>query len=129
MSRTIFLIGESQRDYAKRSIDEAPADYVCKIAKATRSDRQNRKMWAMIKDMCQQIEGMNRFTADQVKLQFLNALGVEMTFLPELDGQGMFPVGMRSSTLTKEQFAGLITLMLAYGDKHEVRWSKESLEP
>jgi hypothetical protein len=35
----------------------------------------------------------------------------------------MFPVGMRSSTLTKEQYAGLIELLYAYGAQHDVQWT------
>lgn len=128
MSRTIFLIGDTQRDYAKRSIDEAPADYVCKITKVTRSDRQNRKMWAMIRDIQEQVPETSARTADDVKCQFMNALGIEMRYLPTLDGGGMFPTGMRSSNLNKEQFAALIELMFAYGAQKDVRWSKESLD-
>jgi hypothetical protein len=53
-------------------------------------------------------------------------LGQEMRFLPELEGAGMFPVGQRSSTLSKSQFTGLIELLFAYGAKHGVRWSDKS---
>jgi hypothetical protein len=38
----------------------------------------------------------------------------------------MFPVGQRSSTLSKSQFTGLIELLFAYGAKHGVRWSDKS---
>jgi hypothetical protein len=78
---------------------------------------------AMIEDIRRQVEGMDAFTRDDIKLRFLNALGTEMRFLPELDGAGMFPVGLRSSTLTKEQFSGLIELLYEYGARHGVRWS------
>lgn len=120
----IFLIGPSQKAYAHRLIDEATPDMVCKLGKVTRSDLQNRKMWPMIADLKRQVPDMAAFTADQIKLRFLNALGVEMQFLPALEGQGVFPVGMRSSTLTKEQFAGLIELIYAYGAQHGVQWSE-----
>ena len=120
----VFLIGPSQKAYAKRLIDEATPDMVCKLGKATRSDLQNRKMWPMIADLKRQVPDMAPFTADQIKLRFLNALGVEMQFLPALEGQGVFPVGMRSSTLTKEQFAGLIELIYAYGAQRGVQWSE-----
>jgi len=36
----------------------------------------------------------------------------------------MFPVGLRSSTLTVEQFSGLVELIYAYGAKHGVVWSE-----
>ena len=122
-ARTIRLIGPHQVALAKQAIDRAGRDFVCIIRPATRTDDQNSKLWPMIEDIRQQVEGMDRFTADDIKLRFLNALGAEMRFLPELDGAGMFPAGLRSSTLTKEQFSGLIELLYAYGAKHGVVWS------
>jgi hypothetical protein len=119
----IFLLGPSQKTYAKRLIDEASPDMVCRLGKVTRSDKQNRKLWPMIADLKRQVPDMTPFTAEQIKLRFLNALGVEMQFLPAIEGQGVFPVGLRSSTLTKEQFAGLIELLYAYGAQHGVVWS------
>jgi len=125
---SIFLHGASQKAYAKRLIDEAGPDMVCKLGKATRSDKQNRKLWPMIQDIRNQVPGMEAYTRDQIKLRFLHSLGMEMQFLPALEGQGMFPVGMRSSTLTKEQFAGLIELLYEYGAQHDVVWTRKDEE-
>lgn len=125
-AQTIRLIGPTQREYARKCIDQAPDGWVCKIAAETRRDKQNRMMWPLLADLQQQVPAMATFAADDIKLRFLNALGQEMRFLPELEGGGMFPVGQRSSTLTVQQFAGLIELILAYGAKHGVRWSRKS---
>ncbi len=122
-SKSIRLIGQSQRDFAKQMIDAAPAGYVVKIAAETRRDAQNRKLWPMIADLQRQVPEMAGYSAEDIKLRFLNARGTELRFLPALEGQGMFPVGMRSSTLTVEQFSGLVELIYAYGAKHGVRWS------
>jgi hypothetical protein len=123
-AETIRLVGDTQRAYAKRKIDEAPQGYVVKIAAETRRDAQNRKLWPMLADIRKQIDGFEAFTLDDIKLRFLNALGTELRFLPELEGQGMFPVGLRSSTLTVEQFSGLVELLYAFGAKHNVKWSE-----
>jgi hypothetical protein len=123
-SRNVTLIGDTQRAYAKRLIDEAPAGYVVKIAAETRRDAQNRKLWPMLMDIQKQVPEMVLFNTEDIKFRFLNALGVEMRFLPNLEDQGSFPVGLRSSTLTVAQFSGLIELLYAYGAKHGVRWSE-----
>lgn len=123
-SKSIRLVGQSQRDFAKQMIDAAPAGYVVKIAAETRRDAQNRKLWPMIADLQRQVPEMAGYSAEDIKLRLLNALGTELRFLPALEGQGMFPVGMRSSTLTVEQFSGLIELIHAFGAKHNVRWSE-----
>jgi hypothetical protein len=125
---TVRLIGETQKAYAHRLIDEAPADFVMKLAKETRRDIQNRKLWPMLADLQRQVPAMATYSADDIKLRFLNALGTEMRFLPTLEGEGMFPIGMRSSTLTVAQFAALIELILMFGAKHNVRWSDPKQE-
>ncbi len=124
--RTVFLSTENGRRRAHEAVNGAPDDYVCRFGKATRTDKQNRKMHPMIADIQRQVPEMQEYSAEDIKLQFLNALGVEMRFLPTLERQGMFPVGMKSSTLTVEQFAGLIELLYAYGARHGVEWSDET---
>lgn len=123
-SKNVTLVGDTQRAYAKRLIDEAPAGYVVKIAAETRRDAQNRKLWPMLMDIQRQVPEMVLFNTEDIKLRFLNAHGVEMRFLPALEGQGAFPVGLRSSLLTVAQFSGLIELLYAYGAKHGVQWSE-----
>lgn len=123
MAKTVRLIGPTQKAYAHSLIDEAPADHVMKLAKETRSDKQNRKLWPMIADIQRQVPAMATYSAEDIKLRLLNALGVEMRFLPTLEDQGIFPVGMRSSTLTVEQFAGLLELLYEFGAKHDVIWT------
>ncbi len=124
--RTIKLSGYMAKERAKRLIDEAPANYVVAIGEETRSQEQNRLMWPLIADIRAQVPGMDAFSADDIKLRFLHALGQELRFLPELEGSGLFPVGQRSSTLSKTQFTALIELMFEYGSRHGVRWSAKS---
>jgi hypothetical protein len=123
MNHTVRLVGPTQRAYAKRLIDDAPADNVMKLAKETRRDVQNRKLWPMLQDIQRQVPGMESFNTDDIKLRFLNALGTEMRFLPTLENEGIFPVGLRSSTLTVAQFSGLVELLYKFGAEHDVVWS------
>jgi hypothetical protein len=128
MAKTIWLVGHSQREYAKSMINVAPKGYVVKIHEPTRTDAQNRKLWPMIDDLRRQVPELATFSAEDMKLRFLHALGVELRFLPALEGAGAFPVGARSSTLTKTQFAALIELIYALGGKYGVQWSARSLD-
>ena len=120
--RTVFLATKAGRQRAHALIDAAEGDDVMKIGKVTRSDEQNRKLWPMLNDIRRQVPGAIQ-NAEHLKCQFLNALGVEMTFLPTLESEGMFPMGMHSSTLTVAQFSGLIELLYAFGAKHGVEWT------
>lgn len=122
-SETVRLVGPRQRAFAKMLIDRAPDGYVAKIGAETRRDAQNRKLWPMLDDLREQVPDYAKFSSEDMKLRFLNALGTEMRFLPTLEGEGIFPVGLKSSTLTVQQFAGLIELIYAEGAKHGVVWS------
>ncbi len=124
MKRLIFLTGQRQRAYAKQCIDRADEGDAVQIGAPTRTLEQNAKMHPMLDDILRQVPAKRMLSRDDLKLQFLNALGQEMRFLPELEGEGLFPVGLRSSTLTKQQFSALIELIYAFGAKHDVRWSE-----
>jgi hypothetical protein len=126
--RTIKITGEKQRRYAMECVLQSPLGHCVAIGEETRSQEQNRLMWPLIADIQAQVPEAATFAADDMKLRFLHALGQELRFLPELEGAGMFPVGQRSSTLSKAQFTALIELMFAYGAKHGVRWSAKSLD-
>jgi NinB protein len=122
-SETVRLVGARQRAYAKQCIDQAKEGSVMKLGAETRRDAQNRKLWPMLADIQRQVPRFAMSTTDDIKLRFLNTLGVEMRFLDNLEEDGMFPVGLKSSTLTVEQFSGLIELIYAFGAKHGVVWS------
>jgi hypothetical protein len=124
MADTVRLVGPTQRAHAKRLIDDAPPGHVVKIGAETRRDAQNRRLWPMLADIQKQVPGFEAFAAEDIKLRFLNALGVEMRFLPTLESEGIFPVGLKSSTLTVAQFSGLIELLFKFGAEHGVQWSE-----
>lgn len=128
MPKSVKLTGSYQRSFAKQLVDEAPDNYIVRFSAETRRDAQNRKLWPMLSDIQKQAPGMVEFSTDDIKLRFLNCLGVEMRFLPTLEGQGVFPIGLKSSTLTVDQFSGLIELLYKYGAENGVRWSEPQLE-
>ncbi len=122
MAQTIILRGDAQRDLAKRLIDKAPPDYVVKIAEPKRSDEQSRKMFAMLSDIARAKPLGRRHTVDDWKALAMNACGWECQFQEGLDGRP-FPMGFRSSKLTKSQMSTLIEWLFAFGAEHGVRWS------
>ena len=123
---TIRLVSPQHRARAMDAIRAAADGWIMRLGEPTRTLEQNAKLWPMLDDLREQVPEMWPYSTDDIKARFLHALGVEMRFLPVLEGAGVFPVGLRSSTLTKEQFSGLIELLFAYGAKHGVRWSDTS---
>jgi hypothetical protein len=120
---TIPLNSPHSRHRAHQLIERAPDGYVCEISPPTRSNDQNKMLWACLTDISLAKPEGRRMTPEQWKCVFMQACGWEVQFLEGLDGQP-FPAGFRSSQMSVKQMADLITFILEYGDRHGVRWSE-----
>ncbi len=91
--QTVTIIGDSQRNYAKSLIDNAPVKSVVKINDApTRTQIQNDKMWVMLGDISKAKPEGREYTTDLWKAVFMNACGYQVQFINGLYGEP-FPVG------------------------------------
>lgn len=124
MAQTVILRGEAQRDLACDLIRRAPPDAVVTVKESTRNLDQNARLWAMLSDIARAKPEGRHWTPETWKCAFMHALGHQVQFCEGLEGSGPFPIGFRSSRLTKRQFADLITMAQAYGDQHGVPWSE-----
>lgn len=122
--QTLILRGEAQRDLARRLIAAAPADAVVTIRPANRNLDQNAAMWAMLSDISRAKPEGRKWTPETWKAAFMHVLGHQVQFAEGLDGSGPFPLGFRSSKLTKSQMSDLLTTIAEYGDRHGVRWTR-----
>lgn len=121
--QTIRLVGQRQRDFAKRLIDTAPDNAVVNIQDQRRSTDQNDKMWAMLSDISRAKPEGRTHTTDVWKALFMQSCGHEVQFLMGLDGNP-FPSGFRSSSLRVAEMRDMIECMYEYGARHNVRWSE-----
>lgn len=114
--RHILRLNRFNRDKALQGVRVAPDGWTLELKAPKRSDEQNRALWGLLNQIQKQRPTHNgvKMTAEAWKAVFMQALGAEMVFVPTLDGTGMFPMGHRSSQLTKSEFAGLLELMLAW---------------
>ncbi len=118
------LAHETARKRAIEAVTNAPAGARVKIEEPRRTLDQNAKLWPMLTDVAMQVpyHGEHR-TPDEWKGLFMHACGKEVRFLPALDGKGFVPFGMRSSVLSKREFAELIEFIYAWGAENGVVWS------
>lgn len=123
----IVLSSPFTRQRACALIQRAPDGYVASIAEPRRTLSQNDKLWAMLTDISVAMPLGRRHTPDDWKAIAMNACSWECAFLEGLDGRP-FPVGFRSSKLTKAQMSTLIEWLQAFGDENGVRWSDEARE-
>ena len=122
---SITLIGPTQREYAGKCIDQAEDGSVVKILKPTRSNQQNAKMWGMLADIRRSEPEGRKWTPETWKCAFMHSLGWHVQFAEALDGSGPFPLGFKSSKLSKQQMSDLIEVIYEYGSRHNVEWSEK----
>jgi hypothetical protein len=118
------LTNDFSRQRMKRIIDQAPSGYVATVAEPKRTLDQNDFMWSLLTDISLAMPLGRRHTPDDWKAIAMNACSWECAFLEGLDGRP-FPIGFRSSKLSKSQMSALIEWLLAFGAEHGVKWSHE----
>lgn len=125
--QTVILRGPEQRSLACRLIRDAPTDAIVNVKAATRTLDQNAKLWAMISDVSRAEPQGRKHPPEVWKCLFMHACGWEVQFQMGLNGEP-FPMGYRSSRLTKAQCAELIEFIYSYGAEHGVEWSEPAPE-
>lgn len=123
MTGQTIILRDGTRNRAISLVNCAPDGAVLNIRAANRSGEQNAKLWAMLSDVSRAMPQGRRHTPDVWKAIFMNACGWAVQFTEGLDGLP-FPMGYRSSRLTKQQMSDLIEFIAAYGAEHGVVWSE-----
>ena len=121
--QTIILRSDTQRDFAKRLVDQAPVDAVVNIKPATRTNDQNALLWSRLSDVARAKPEGRVLTTETWKVLFMAEAGFKCRFELSLDGMGVVPVGFRSSRLNKAEFSDLLECVMAYGSQHGVLWT------
>lgn len=117
---TMILGGDRKNAY--RVIDGAPNGSVVTVKPPRRTLDQNARMWALLSEISLAKPEGRSMTPDVWKAVFMHALDHAQRFEMALDGQGMVPVGFRTSKLSKQQMGDLMALIEEYGARHGVQF-------
>lgn len=126
--QTLVLRSDASRATARRLVDLAPPGSVFNIRAANRSKEQNDKMHAMIADIARAKPEGRMHSPLIWKSLLMSLAGFKPIFEHALDGEGIVPIGFKSSRLSKAEFSDLIEAIYAYGAQHGVQWSHEEAE-
>jgi len=120
----ITLRSQADRDKASKWAQGVPLGSKIVFHGPTRSIDQNSALWAALGDIARQRDyhGL-KLTADDWKILFLDALDRETRMVPNLDGTGMVGIGRSSSSLSKEEFSGLLSIVYEWGGRNGIEWS------
>lgn len=114
--RPIILNSKAKRHIAAQWCLNAEAGTVIEFRQPKRTDEQNAAFWGLLDQVQRQRPNHNgvKMSKELWRSVFMQAWGSEITFVPTLDGDGMFPMGLRSSKLSVPEMADLITFILAW---------------
>lgn len=95
---------------------------VVEVRPEKRSDAQNRRLWAMLRDIATQVDWYGQKLTDEEWKDVFTASLKRTKVVPGLDG-GFVVCGQRTSKMTKAEMAELQELMEAFGVEKGVRFS------
>ncbi|GHE82967.1 hypothetical protein GCM10019059_45070 [Camelimonas fluminis] len=113
MAQTVIIRGVHQRNLAKAIIDRAPPNAVVSIREANRTSDQNALLWSLLSDISRAKPDGRMHPPEVWKSLFMHACGYAVQFEMGLNGQP-FPIGFRTSRLTKSQFSDLIEFIYSW---------------
>jgi hypothetical protein len=122
--QTVILDSRYRREQAHRLVDAAPVGAVMTVAPPKRSTDQNKLMWALLSDISRAMPGGRKHTPEVWKDLFCHACGHAVQFEMGLNGQP-FPVGFRTSKMTKDQMRDLLDFIQAWGAENGVQFGDE----
>lgn len=100
---------------------------VMEVKPETRSSAQNRRLWAMLTDISNQVDWYGRkLTPEDWKHIFTAALS-KQDVVPGIEG-GFVVLGKSTSKMTKGEMAELQTLMEAFGAEKGVKFTAQEDE-
>lgn len=97
------------------------------LGRVKRSNDQNKKLWAMLKDIADQVEWYGQELTKEEWKDVLTAGLLQAKVVPGIDG-GFVSVGLSTRKLNKGQFRDLIELIYYFGSTHDVQWSEQAIE-
>lgn len=124
--QTIVLNSERSRSDARRLVDVAPPGAVLNVREGKRTLAQNDRLWALLSAISRAKPDGRALTPDVWKAVFMNACGHAVQFETGLSGEP-FPIGFRSSRLSKSQMVELQDFIEAFAAEKGIELSQENM--
>lgn len=116
----LVLANDAIRQKAVHWVMIAPRETRVTFQGPVRTLDQNSALWLWLTAIATQLTWRDgqRYSADDWKDYLMHSLR-RARWMPDEDG-GMVPIGMRSSDLSKQEFADLLELTMAFAARHGV---------
>lgn len=120
------LVHPLARRLAARSCVQAPDGYIVEIKPPTRSLDQNARLWAMLKDVSDQVIWHGRNLRPEEWKHVFSASLKQQEVVPGLDG-GFVVLGLSTSRMTMRELSDLMELISAFGAQRGVKFHDEEM--
>lgn len=98
---------------------------VMELRPEKRSDAQNRRLWAMLTEISQQVDWYGKKLTPEDWKHIFSASLKKLEVVPNLDGTGFVALGTSTSQMSKAEMSDMQTLMEAFGAERGVRFSAQ----
>lgn len=114
---------EQDRARAIQIIGRIPLDarFTWMLKEESRSDPQNRRMWAMLRDVSAQVVWHGQKLSSEDWKCIFSASVEKQRAVPGLDG-GFVVMGVSTRTKSKAWFSDMFAVIEAFGAEHSVRF-------
>lgn len=93
------------------------------IKPETRSTAQNRRLWAMLRDVSRQVQWHGKNLSDEDWKNVFSAALRKQAVVPNLEGTGFVVLGQSTSKMTRAEMSEMQELIEAFGAERGVRFS------
>lgn len=125
---TYHIDNDLRRKNAVQAVLSAPLGYLVQIIKETRSLAQNRKLWACLGDIAEQVCWHGRWLNSEDWKAMLTAGMTSDEPVPGITQGTMVCLGKSTSQMNKEVFRDLIEYIHMFGGQQGVIWSEKSID-
>lgn len=100
---------------------ELTAGITWSLREEVRSDAQNRRMWAMLRDVAKQVEWYGQKLSDEDWKHIFSAAVQKQRAVPGLDG-GFVVLGVSTRKQSKKWFNDMFLVIEGFGAEHQVKF-------
>jgi len=130
LALTLFNPDQGHKEFVKawelsKSMLFAGHRLTLEIRPEKRSDAQNRRLWALLTDISQQVEWHGQKLSPEDWKHIFSAAMKKQRAVPGLDG-GFVVLGQSTSRMTKAEMSEMQELMAAFGAEHNVIFKEQA---
>lgn len=120
------IIQQNAIQYIQQIYPNHEKPLIVTIQEKSRSLDQNRRLWATLRDISEQVNWHGRkLDSESWKCIFTAALK-KQDVVPNLTNDGFVVLGQSTSKMRVSEFSDLLELINSFGAERGVKWSEES---